>query len=677
MHFSRLPYRAEDVDASCKWRFRAMEVHATGENQGDHHGPKHTGSNPGERMKYLSHADTRNERGRKLAIELGEARTGLRATMHLQFYDGVSVVRSWTELRNESDAPIPLEYVTSFALTGLGKEGLAPWERKLRLSIPHSTWCGEAQWRTHTLPELGFQNVNDYMMKRISLTSTGTWSTAEHLPMGYLHNDESGIGLLWQIEHHGSWHWEIGNINDQLYLHLSGPTWTESHWLKQLRPGETFVSVKAAIGSAPGFDAAVGEMTNYRRAIRRPNEDNRRLPVIYNNYMNGISGDPREDTLLPCIDAAAAVGCEYYVVDCGWYSDGNWWFEVGDWQPSAKRFPNGIGAVMDYIHAKGMVPGLWLELEVMGIDSETAKRVPDDWFFCRNGKRIIAHSRYQLDYRNPEVIAYVTEVVDRLVLQYRVGYIKMDYNINAGVGTDIGADSPGDGLLEHNRAYLGWLDGIFAKYPSLVIENCSSGGMRCDYSLLERHSIYSASDQAEYRKNAVIAAASASAVTPEQLAVWSYPNRKSDEEAVIMNMASALLLRVHQSGELEALAPEMTALVREGIAYYKSIRDRIPVSLPIWPTGMPSLDSRWTSFGLVDPAGDRIFLVAWRFESPDETLEIPLPAWRGRQAAATMSYPRERAGDCRWNAEAGTLSVRLPAMNAARAFEVKLNEESR
>jgi alpha-galactosidase len=60
----------------------------------------------------------------------------------------------------------------------------------------------------------------------------------------------------------------------------------------------------------------------------------------------------------------------------------------------------------------------------------------------------------------------------------------MDYNINAGSGTELKADSFGDGLLAHNRAYLAWLDHIFSEYPELVIENCSSGGMRMDYALL-------------------------------------------------------------------------------------------------------------------------------------------------------------------------------------------------
>ena len=45
-------------------------------------------------------------------------------------------------------------------------------------------------------------------------------------------------------------------------------------------------------------------------------------------------------------------------------------------------------------------------------------------FFMRHGKRVYDRSRYQLDYRNPEVRAYADSVIDRLIKEYGVGYIK-------------------------------------------------------------------------------------------------------------------------------------------------------------------------------------------------------------------------------------------------------------
>ena len=113
------------------------------------------------------------------------------------------------------------------------------------------------------------------------------------------------------------------------------------------------------------------------------------IPVIFNDYMNCLMGDPTTEVLKPLIDAAAESGCEYFCVDCGWYSDGHWWDGVGEWLPSDRRFPGGIGEVIRYIRDKGMVPGLWLELEVIGINCPMVSKVSKDCFFQRNVRPII------------------------------------------------------------------------------------------------------------------------------------------------------------------------------------------------------------------------------------------------------------------------------------------------
>lgn len=669
LHFSSLPYgRTTLGDAKQQKYFRLVELHVSGENQDDHHGSKHTGTMPGNRLIYRIHKDYHNHQGRKLEIE--QEGDGFTVTSHLQFFNTIPVVRAWTEVKNESAVPKGLEYVSSFALSGIAKEGLLSWDEKSRLHIPHNTWYGEAQWKDNKLPELGLSRVNSFSMKRLSYSSSGTWSTSQFLPMGLFENTECGASLFWQIEHLGSWHWEISDIAGQLYLQLSGPTENENHWWKKLAPGETFESVPVAVGVVAGsFEKAIGELTRYRRAIRRPNQDNQDLPIIFNDYMNCLMADPTTAKLLPLIDAAAKVGCEYFCIDAGWYSDGEWWDGVGEWLPSTARFPGGIKEPLDYIRSKGMIPGLWLELEVMGINCSLAGKVPDDWFFMRHGKRVIDHGRYQLDFRNPEVKGHADRVVDRLVNEYGVGYIKMDYNINAGIGTEVKADSFGDGLLEHNRAYLAWLDSIFSQYPELVIENCSSGGMRMDYALLSRHSIQSSSDQMDYRKYAAIAAACTTAVTPEQCAVWSYPLREGDTEEVIFNMVNALLLRVHQSGHLAEISPERQELVREGLAYYRSIRQDIPSGLPFWPMGLPSFQDSWVSWGL--KCNKKTYLAVWRLESSTKYLRLPLEFLKEKNLSVRCGYPASVGCHFEWHKENGELSIVLPQVNSARLLELE------
>lgn len=115
-------------------------------------------------------------------------------------------------------------------------------------------------------------------------------------------------------------------------------------------------------------------------------------------------------------------------------------------------------------------------------------------------------------------------------------------------------------MLEHERAYLKWLEGVWMRYPDLIIENCSSGGLRMDYAMLSRYSIQSTSDQDDYRLYATIAANAPTAVTPEQAAVWAYPmnheekiSQRELKEETVFNMVNAMLLRIHQSGHLAKL----------------------------------------------------------------------------------------------------------------------------
>lgn len=126
--------------------------------------------------------------------------------------------------------------------------------------------------------------------------------------------------------------------------------------------------------------------------------------------------------------------------------------------------------------------------------------------------------------------------------------------------TELDADSCGEGMLEHERSYLKWLDQLWEAYPDLIIENCGSGGLRMDYAMLSRCSIQSTSDQDDYFRYSVIAANAPSGVTPEQAAVWTYLMNHEGavsenvlREETIFNMVNAMLLRIHQSGHLARL----------------------------------------------------------------------------------------------------------------------------
>lgn len=623
-----------------------VEVHLTGENQNDHHGAKHTGTWGSVNLIYDTHKCYENEFGNKLEFFLSSDK--LNVIVHYQFYRKISAVRTWSTVTNICDEPIGLEYVSSFSYTGL--ENNSPL-----IYMPHNTWCREVDWKTYTMSELGFERTYPFSLKRVTVSNTGTWSSKEYLPMGAISDMHNT--LLWQIENNGSWQWEISDIADMLYVKISGPTEQENMWYKELRPGETFESVKACVAVADSFDNALAQMTKYRRIIFKNNMSNSRLPVIFNDYMNCLGGEPTTEKLLPIIDKAAEAGAEYFCIDAGWYADGTWWDMVGEWEPCNWRFPGGIKEVFDYIREKGMIPGIWLEIEVMGIMCPLLNRFEEECFFVRHGKKIVDHSRYQLDFTNKKVRDFATSVIDRVVKEYGVGYIKMDYNIEPGAGTENGSDSFGDGLLQHNRAYLDWIDEVKEKYSELILENCASGGMRMDYAMLSKCHLQSVSDHTDYKYTAVIASNAATAVLPEQAAVWAYPIAGGDKNEACFNMINAMLTRIHLSGDILNLSPKQFSDVKQGVECYKEFRSRIPEFIPFYPLGLNGYHNDFACVGY--KSDDAIYLAVWRLNTETEHVHIPL----NRVTTANVIYPTD--SECEIHIIETGLEVFLPDQYSA------------
>ena len=693
-----------------------QEIQVTGESQIDHFGVGACGTLPAARMEFEKYTQEENDLGRLLVIESRDPVSGLHAAMHFQFLNGLPVFRCWNVLTNFGTGPLGLEVVSTFVHAGIADEQ----KEDLRLLVPHNSWQQELQWRELPVFDLGFRCMteNGLTGKRLQYRSIGSWSTGEYLPMGCLRNVTKGTMEFWQIEHNGPWNWEFQARDGKLSLVVNGPDDANHHWWKCLNPGERFETVKAAVGCINGgIDEAFGALTKYRRIIRRENQDNLTLPIIFNDYMNCLWGDPTTEKELPIIDAAAELGCEYYCIDAGWYTDENWWFRVGDWEPSEKRFPGGLREVTDYIRSKNMIPGIWIEIESVGTQSDLARTADKSWFLQRHGVPSIDRERYHLDFRNPDVRKYTRGKIDRLIREFGIGYFKIDYNINAFMGTDYQSDSMGDGLLEHNRAYLAWLDEIFHDYPDVIIENCGSGGMRMDYAMLSRLSIQSTSDQTDYLRYASIAANVPTGVTPEQAAIWSYPLETSDREAVIFNCVNACLFRIHQSGHLGKLKSEhkdLMDLIKEAYAFYRENRKKTPVSLPFWPLGLAKDKDAWMAVGLrpedkednlnnreyrknrdnnrdsnrdnrdnrdkIDNKRDNegiadnteaALLAVWRLDG-EESCRLPLPLFAGMDLEISTAFPaNDDRCDTSWDRQDGILTVSLKRKNMARILKLR------
>ncbi|WP_406438763.1 alpha-galactosidase [Streptomyces sp. NBC_01613] len=626
----------------------------------------------GGRLVLGGHETAEDGEWRHTTIRLTDPQTGLAADLTLSTVEGAAFVRSQVRLVNEGDTPVHVESVSTLALGGIvdragGVDGLT-------LHWADNDWLAECRWRQaafrdHVVPlnRAAHGHEGRGCFERYS---QGSWSTGRHLPLAALTDgDENGGAWLRQIESSAGWRYETAEREGAAYVALFGPDDAHHQWRQTLAPGEEFTTVPAVLVRAEtgGLDAAFGELTAYRRRIRRAHPDHQALPVIYNDYMNTLMGDPTTEKLLPLIEAAGAAGAEVFVVDAGWYDDDaqGWWDAVGAWEPAGGRFPGGIQEVLDAIREHGMTPGLWLEPEVVGVRSPLADTLPPEAFFQRCGVRVTEHGRHHLDLRHPAARAHLDRVVDRIVGEWGVGYLKLDYNVNVGPGTENGTESAGAGLLGHHRAHLDWLGSLLDRYPGLVLENCGSGGLRMDYAQLAVAQLQSTSDQQDPRRYPPIAASAATAVTPEQAAVWAYPQPHFDLDEIAFTMTTALLGRVHLSGFLDRMDDVRSALVRSAVDVYKRIRPELGGALPFWPLGLPSWEDDWPAHGLRTDSATYVAL--WRREEGPGSVgrTLPIPHLTGVPLRPEVLYPVDAGATATWDAAEGHLTVSLPRPGTA------------
>jgi alpha-galactosidase len=577
----------------------------------------------GARLRYVDHQVSTSDGIDRLTVLQRDAASGIEVRSQFSVPTSTASLRVVQVVSNRGDEAVVLTAVTSLSLLiEMNKTDLSQW----LLLWGDSEWLAENRWHEEPLgnviPALNLPFHAQDGRGRFTVTSHGAWSSGEHPPGGALWCPSSGYALAWQIETSAGWHWELSQSGLGVVLSVLGPTDLEHQFAERLAPGASFETVPVAVGVADlGRDAAVAALTDHRRATRLVRTVDHALPVVYNDFMNTLMGDPSTAKLQPLITAAAKAGAEYFCIDAGWYDDGNdWWDSIGEWREAENRFDGGLGRVIEEIRQAGMVPGLWLEPEIVGARTSLASKLPAEAFFTRYGSRVREHDRYHLDLRHPMARAHLDDTVDRLVADYGIRYFKLDYNINPGVGTDLDAAGAGAGLLGHTRAYRDWLTGVHLRHPDVLFENCASGAMRMDYSLLSVAHLQSTSDQQDFLLYPPIAASSPMSALPEQCANWAYPAVHMSDEETAFAMLAGIVGRLYLSGFLDKLRPAQWDLLTEAVDVHKGLRGAIARSHPFWPLGLPRWNDEVIVLGLRD--GDSSYLAVWSC-GPAQEVRIP------------------------------------------------------
>lgn len=255
-----------------------------------------------------------------------------------------------------------------------------------------------------------------------------------------------------------------------------------------LKPGEQFQTPEAVMVYS---DAGINGMSQtfhrlYRTRLARGEWRDKERPVLINNW-EATYFDFTEDRLVEIAKTAKEDGVELFVLDDGWFSTRvGETSGLGDWWANLERLPQGIKGISEKIEALGMKFGLWFELEMVNKDSKLYREHPD-WILSVPG-RSQSHGRkqYVLDFSRKEVVDYIYEMVEKILLDSKVSYIKWDMNRNITECYSAAFEAKQQGEIFH-RYILGLYDlyeRLIQAFPHILFESCASGGGRFDAGML-------------------------------------------------------------------------------------------------------------------------------------------------------------------------------------------------
>ena len=249
-----------------------------------------------------------------------------------------------------------------------------------------------------------------------------------------------------------------------------------------LGEGQTYATPRLYASYGTGLDQVSRRFHRHLRA--RPAHPGRNRPITLNSW-EAVYFDHDLDRLLALVERAAALGVERFVLDDGWFGgrrDDR--AGLGDWFVSPDAWPDGLHPLVDRVTASGMQFGLWVEPEMVNLDSELARAHPD-WILA-TGDRWPVESRHQqvLNLGVPGCYDHIRDALLALLADYDIGYLKWDHNrdlVDAGT-----APSGRPGVHTQTLATYRLMDALRAAHPGLEIESCSSGGGRVDLGVLAR-----------------------------------------------------------------------------------------------------------------------------------------------------------------------------------------------
>jgi hypothetical protein len=371
--------------------------------------------------------------------------------------------------------------------------------------------------------------------------------------------DEEDHGLFAGWEFDGRAEGEVRQSDGR--LRLSASILDLSH---PLAPGEEFRIPAGFLGAFDGDWDEAGYRTQRftEAALAKPIPEPERFPyVVWDSWGYGATID--EQKLRVEAENAARLGVELFVVDLGWAN------KIGDWRADPRKFPRGLRALSDYVHALGMKFGVHFALAEAAPDAPVLRENPD-WTSSESYGYFGALS---LCLSNEETKQWVIEQAVRLIDDYGVDWILQDgENMVKRCTKSTHTHDPADS--NYANSVLG-LNAVLAEIqrrrPEVEWENCENGGNMMTFNMVKYY-VTSITSDASGSLGARQAVYGATYPFPPR-----YANRYMGDEALDSYTTRSFLFGGPWifMNRLSSMTADSLAFAESEIRLFKTIRTRI------------------------------------------------------------------------------------------------------
>lgn len=305
-----------------------------------------------------------------------------------------------------------------------------------------------------------------------------------------------GQGAVVAIGWSGTWHSDIV-ARDARTLQLTAGVPALN---ARIEPGERIRVASVCLLFWQGENRMTGNNRFRRYMLAHHSRKVEGRPVYYPICGGFNWGDPAPCNEYTCMTTEYAIALmqrtrmfgftpECFWLDAGWYTEAadfmsgkNWANTVGNWEPDPERFPQTMRPIGLYAKEKAKARFMvWFEPERVFRGTRWDREHPE-WMLDAGGDNKLVNLSL------PEAQQWMSREIGDILEANSIDYYRQDFNI-APAGIWAANDRPGrSGITEvkYIEGLYAFWDYLLQRFPSLLIDNCASGGRRLDYETMLR-----------------------------------------------------------------------------------------------------------------------------------------------------------------------------------------------